>query len=209
MKKFILAVALFVVPSMALGGNDYSCGLPEPQRPDPRPPQPSHGPVSDQPEVENSRSGLGVAYLVYNGTGTERVESETLDVYQKLVDGHPAFFEVLRPSITLFDKLSQVAAANDSLEPELWRAVIVIGNKDGARWLHEEGVSAIAFVPSEYAIGSNAIHEVETTAKTTYYAIAIDHALRRGTRMAAGVEPPSLSSVTVEHIVTDARIANN
>ena len=142
--------------------------------------------------------------------GSSRVQNETLSTYKKLVAAHPAFFGVHRPKITLFDNLSKIAAvADSSVGPKPWRVVIVIGDKKHAQWLQKQGVQAITFVPSERALETKAMREVGTATNKTYYSIAVDHAFRLGTRMADGTDPPRLSTVTIEHIISDERLAND
>ena len=65
-------------------------------------------------------------------------------------------------------------------------------------------MKAVAFVPSENAVEYSLVQEIRSITNMDYYSIASDHAIRRLTRMAAGLDPMGLTIITAEHILVDA-----
>ena len=191
MKKFIQTILLLVLPSVALSGNGYTCFMPM---------------VTDPPGIEYPYAGFDIRYFVYNGTGIDNVENDTLSAYHNLVSGNKSFSKVHQPRIMISNNLNEVTGAMElTKDPKRWHTVVVIGDIEAARQLQEENGSLIAFVPSEQVVEYEALQEIKAITKKSYYEIAVDHAIRRVTRMATGLDTPGLSTITVNHIISDIR----
>lgn len=192
MKIFAVGMFLiFLLPSTALSGNGYTCFMPRPD------------------EIEKPRIKKPIEYLVYDGTSTQNAKTATMNTYNKLVRSHQAFFRVHTPNIKIYRRFAEILkATKTSPAPKRWRTIVVIGDKKGAIQLRNRGRPVIAFVPSKKNLKARILRELKVTTKMNYYTVAVDHALRRVTRMAAKLDKPGLSIVTPEHIIADTKLGN-
>lgn len=186
MRKFILAILAFIIPVTVLAGDGYTCYMPPPH--------------SD---------GMPITYIIYNGTGAQIAETGTRNAYTRLLRTNSSFFSVHEPTIKIYSSLGDVVSAYQHYIHSTPRiTLVVVGDQSGAEQLHTHLSESIAFVPSAQSISTSDLHSVESSTNMGYYNIAVDHAIRRATRMAFGLDAPKYSIVSPDHIVADAMTGN-
>ena len=191
MRNFLATALLLLFSTTALAGDGYTCLMPPP---------PGLG-TQLQPIIP-------IEYVVYNGTGSSEAKAMAMDTYHRLVGEHSAFFQAYPPELKVFDERDAfLAAFFDAKNHQGWRTAVILGDTDLMHDLHATGIQGVAFVPSEADVGYRAVDDIRSIAGTDYYSIASDHAIRRLTRMAAGLDPAELTVITAEHIITDAMAA--
>ena len=187
MRKIILTILAFIIPVTVLAGDGYTCYMPRP-------------PYFD---------GMPITYIVYNGTGAQIAETGTRNAYTRLLHTNSSFFSVHEPTIEIYRSLGDAVSAYKHYVGRTPRTtLVVIGDKRGAEQLHAHLSKVIAFVPSAHSISTSDLHSVEGSTNMDYYDIAVDHAIRRATRMAFGLDAPNYSTILPDHIVADAMTGN-
>lgn len=189
----LLILGTATIPTTSFAGDSYTCFMPHPS--------PEYNGFADEPR----RPIFPVEYFVYNGTESSEAETKVTNTYHRLLSEHVAFFQAHPPRIRFFsDRIEFRDAFQDSIDHKGWRTAVVIGDVIFAEQLQHQGVAGVALVPSIYAVKPQDLEKIEAIAKMDYYSIAADHAFRRVTRMAAGLDGPELSVITSEHIISDA-----
>ena len=187
MRKFILTILASIIPVTVLAGDGYTCYMPRP------------------PYID----GLPITYIIYNGTGTQIAETETRNAYTRLLGTNSSFFSAHEPTMKIYRSLGDVASAYKRYSGSTPRTtLVVIGDQSGAQQLHTHLSASIAFVPSAQSISTSDLYSVENSTNMDYYDIAVDHAIRRATRMAFGLDVPNYSIILPDHIVADAMTGN-
>ena len=175
--RITFVVAAFCVYSTEIfAGDGYECGF--------------------QPYGSN----IELHYVVYDATERASASSSAYTAYRRIVSDHSDFFGLHHPSITFVDRsMDATKFAFGHSSSDLGHIVVVIGDEEAAFELKNKGLSPVVFVPSDQMLGNDVIKEIEAATLEPYYLIAVDHALRRGTRM-LGEGPSGLSEITPEHI---------
>ena len=186
MRKVILTILSIIIPLTALAGSGYTCYMPPPQL-----------------------DGKPIAYIVYNGTGAQTAETEIRNAYARLIHMNTSFFSVHEPTMEIYRQLGDVASAYQHHSASTpWTTLVAIGDRSGARKLYNHLSEPIAFVPSAQSISASDLYSVESSTNMDYYTIAGDHAIRRATRMAFGLDAPNYSIISPDHIVADFMSGN-